>query len=105
MIRPLVVAAAGLLAALLPAAPAVAHPMPHTVVTLDVHDRSITASLQLPAEDFTLAGGADPASPTAVRAYLLAHFPSAHPDRYAVAVRDRLGVAGRRRADRHRPVP
>ncbi|GIF26606.1 hypothetical protein BJ973_001050 [Actinoplanes tereljensis] len=74
MIRPLVVAAAGVLAALLPVAPADAHPMPHTVVTLDVHDRSVTASLQLPAEDFTLASGADPASPTAVRAYLLQHF-------------------------------
>src|SRR6185436_13733497 len=62
------------LAALLSGTPASAHPMPHSVVTLDVHGSSVTASLQIPATaDFVLAAGVDPASAESVRNYLAAH--------------------------------
>ncbi|MFF3500594.1 HupE/UreJ family protein [Streptomyces sp. NPDC003247] len=46
------------LAALLFAAPpAAAHPMPHSVLLLDVHEASVTAELNLPVGDFSRASG------------------------------------------------
>lgn len=67
-------------ALLLGAPPAAAHPMPHSVVLLDVHETWVTAELQLPAEDFTLASGITlptaelpTRTATSVRAYLTAH--------------------------------
>ncbi|MEU4242654.1 HupE/UreJ family protein [Actinoplanes sp. NPDC026619] len=79
MIRRLALAAAALVAAFLPGAPAAAHPMPHSTVTLDVHDRSVSAELRLPAEDLALAAGSPPTAASSpaggdVRRYLLAHF-------------------------------
>jgi hypothetical protein len=62
---------------LLGAKPAAAHPMPHSVVVLDVHEASVTASLELPAGDLATASGitADlPARADELRAYLAAHF-------------------------------
>ncbi|MFT3862486.1 HupE/UreJ family protein [Micropruina sp.] len=55
--------AAGLLAiagALAAAWPASAHPMPHSVVALSVADSHVTAAIELPLTDLTLAMGSDP---------------------------------------------
>lgn len=70
-------------AALLLGAPsAAAHPMPHSVVRLDVYKASVTARLELPVDDFSRASGIDlnsvepaalPAKATAIRAYLGRH--------------------------------
>ncbi|MEU6378952.1 HupE/UreJ family protein [Streptomyces sp. NPDC046909] len=66
-------------ALLLAAPPAAAHPMPHSVVLLDVHESSVTAELDLPSGDFTTASGIEPTAATvagqsaAVRRYLAAH--------------------------------
>ncbi|MFF3409771.1 HupE/UreJ family protein [Streptomyces sp. NPDC002742] len=69
-------------ALLLGAPPAAAHPMPHSVVRLDVHQASVTARLELPVDDLSRASGIDlnsvepagpPARATAVRAYLRRH--------------------------------
>ncbi|MGC4982785.1 HupE/UreJ family protein [Streptomyces sp. DT193] len=69
-------------ALLLGAPPAAAHPMPHSVVRLDVYKASVTARLELPVDDFSRASGIDltgiepaalPARATAVRAYLGRH--------------------------------
>ncbi|BCY12418.1 HupE/UreJ family protein [Actinoplanes sp. L3-i22] len=74
MIRAGLLAVTGLVALLSGASPASAHPMPHSVVTLDVHGSSVTASLQIPATaDFVLASGVDPGSTERVRDYLAAH--------------------------------
>src|ERR1700712_545187 len=66
------------------AASAQAHPMPHSVVELDVDENSVTATLQLPLDDLGLAVGqqdlnglpdgtlAEPAG--TLRDYLAAHF-------------------------------
>ncbi|MFK4101539.1 HupE/UreJ family protein [Streptomyces sp. NPDC019531] len=66
-------------ALLLAAPPAAAHPMPHSVVMLDVHETSVTAELELPVADFATASGIDLTDTTvagqtgAVRRYLAAH--------------------------------
>ncbi|WP_329250567.1 HupE/UreJ family protein [Streptomyces sp. NBC_01478] len=69
-------------ALLLGASPAAAHPMPHSVVQLDVYKDSVTAQLALPVGDFTTASGIDlntlaatalPARAKAIRTYLAAH--------------------------------
>ncbi|MEU0432553.1 HupE/UreJ family protein [Streptomyces sp. NPDC006290] len=69
-------------ALLLGASPAVAHPMPHSVVQLDVYKASVTARLELPLGDLATASGIDltsiepsalPAKAEAVRAYLGKH--------------------------------
>ena len=67
-------------ALLLGAPPAAAHPMPHSVVLLDVHDTSVTAQLELPVGELGRASGIDlstvgaAALPSAaVRGYLGAH--------------------------------
>jgi hypothetical protein len=41
------------------AAPAAAHPMPHSVVLLDMHPDRVEAELQLPVDDLRLASGLD----------------------------------------------
>jgi len=41
------------------AGPASAHPMPHSVVLLDVHPAGVTAQLELPVDDLALASGID----------------------------------------------
>ncbi|MET9080842.1 HupE/UreJ family protein [Streptomyces sp. NPDC004237] len=46
-------------ALLLAAPPAAAHPMPHSVLLLDVHETSVTAELELPLSDFSRASGID----------------------------------------------
>ncbi|XUL88410.1 HupE/UreJ family protein [Streptomyces galilaeus] len=67
---------------LLGASPAAAHPMPHSVVQLDVYKDSVTARLALPVGDFATASGIDlttvkstalPARSRAIRTYLAAH--------------------------------
>ncbi|MFJ3798397.1 HupE/UreJ family protein [Streptomyces sp. NPDC090088] len=67
---------------LLGASPAAAHPMPHSVVQLDVYQSSVAARLELPVSDFSRASGIDltgttkaqlPSRAAAVRAYLLKH--------------------------------
>ncbi|MET7487212.1 HupE/UreJ family protein [Streptomyces sp. NPDC005538] len=50
-------AVAVLAALLLAAPPAAAHPMPHSVLLLDVHEASVTAELDLPLSDFSRASG------------------------------------------------
>ncbi|WP_405735569.1 HupE/UreJ family protein [Streptomyces sp. NBC_01537] len=69
-------------ALLLGASPAAAHPMPHSVVQLDVYKSSVTAQLELPVGDFATASGIDltsiepsalPAKATAIRTYLGKH--------------------------------
>jgi hypothetical protein len=47
------------LALVMGAAPASAHPMPHSVVLLDVHPDRIEAQVQLPVDDLHLASGFD----------------------------------------------
>ncbi|MFK0158307.1 HupE/UreJ family protein [Streptomyces sp. NPDC090493] len=69
-------------ALLLGASPAAAHPMPHSVVQLDVYRSSVSARLELPVSDFSRASGIDltattnaqlPSRAAAVRTYLLKH--------------------------------
>ncbi|MEU1182887.1 HupE/UreJ family protein [Streptomyces sp. NPDC005820] len=70
-------------ALLLAAPPAAAHPMPHSVLLLDVHETSVTAELQLPVGDFSRASGIAlddsttakqlSARSAAIRRYLAAH--------------------------------
>ncbi|NEC89304.1 HupE/UreJ family protein [Streptomyces sp. SID12501] len=64
------------------ASPAAAHPMPHSVVELDVHQTSVNARLELPTDDFSRASGIDLSKATkttltqqakAVRTYLAEH--------------------------------
>ncbi|MEU9367966.1 HupE/UreJ family protein [Streptomyces avermitilis] len=64
------------------ASPATAHPMPHSVVELDVYEASVSARLELPADDFSRASGTDlsnvtqatlPGKAKAIRAYLGKH--------------------------------
>ncbi|MGY1501127.1 HupE/UreJ family protein [Streptomyces sp. QTS52] len=64
------------------ASPAAAHPMPHSVVELDVYRTSVNARLELPVDDFSRASGIDLSSATettlaqrakAVRTYLAGH--------------------------------
>ncbi|CAL9641998.1 hypothetical protein SUDANB145_06358 [Streptomyces sp. enrichment culture] len=76
-------AVAVLAALLLAAPPSAAHPMPHSVVTLDVHEESVTAELALPVAEFATASGiaVDDSTTSAqlsaraasVRRYLTAH--------------------------------
>ena len=83
-LRMLAAIATAMTAALLLAAPpAVAHPMPHSVLLLDVHETSVTAELELPLSDFSRASGIDldddttarqlSARKAEVRRYLAAH--------------------------------
>jgi hypothetical protein len=67
-------------ALLLGASPAAAHPMPHSVVRLDVYKASVTARLELPVGDFSTASGIDLTSidsaalpAKAIRTYLGRH--------------------------------
>ncbi|WP_217545283.1 HupE/UreJ family protein [Streptomyces sp. GbtcB6] len=70
-------------ALLLAAPPAAAHPMPHSVLQLDVHETSVAAELELPLSDFSRASGIGldedttarqlSARETAIRRYLAAH--------------------------------
>ncbi|WP_433824398.1 HupE/UreJ family protein [Actinoplanes sp. CA-015351] len=66
-------------ALLLGASPAAAHPMPHSVVLLDVHETSVAAALELPLGDLAEASGIDVTAATldaqgdALREYLAAH--------------------------------
>ncbi|MGW0828773.1 hypothetical protein ACWD3C_48395, partial [Streptomyces sp. NPDC002845] len=69
-------------ALLLGASPAAAHPMPHSVVELDVYQASVSARLELPADDFSRASGIDLSDTTqatlsgkaeAIRTYLGKH--------------------------------
>ncbi|MFE1927145.1 HupE/UreJ family protein [Streptomyces asoensis] len=66
-------------ALLIGAPPATAHPMPHSVVRLDVYEHSVSARLEVPVDEFTRASGLGvpektPADRTgAIRAYLAAH--------------------------------
>jgi len=69
-------------ALLLGASPAAAHPMPHSVVQLDVYKASVTARLELPVGDFATASGIDltttesaalPTKAKAIRTYLAQH--------------------------------
>ncbi|MFC8516093.1 HupE/UreJ family protein [Streptomyces sp. NPDC057257] len=70
-------------ALLLAAPPAAAHPMPHSVLLLDVHETSVSAELELPAGDFSRASGITLDDSTtaeelsertpAIRRYLAAH--------------------------------
>ncbi|MFF7445950.1 MULTISPECIES: HupE/UreJ family protein [unclassified Streptomyces] len=66
-------------ALLLGASPAAAHPMPHSVVQLDVYEHAVSARLELPVDDFARASGIDVSEKTltartgAIRAYLVAH--------------------------------
>ncbi|MGW2620711.1 HupE/UreJ family protein [Streptomyces sp. NPDC001500] len=64
------------------ASPAAAHPMPHSVVQLDVYQHSVSARLELPVDDFSRASGIDltrttsaalSARAAAIRAYLGKH--------------------------------
>jgi hypothetical protein len=69
-------------ALLLGASPASAHPMPHSVVELDVYQASVSARLELPTDDFSRASGIDLSDTTqatlsqraeAIRTYLGTH--------------------------------
>jgi hypothetical protein len=64
------------------ASPAAAHPMPHSVVQLDVYQASVTARLELPVDDLSRAAGIDLGDTTpatlsgkaeAIRTYLRKH--------------------------------
>ncbi|MFD9393493.1 HupE/UreJ family protein [Streptomyces sp. NPDC060000] len=64
------------------ASPAAAHPMPHSVVELDVYRASVSARLELPTDDFSRASGTDLSNATqatlsgkakAIRTYLAKH--------------------------------
>ncbi|WP_433200038.1 HupE/UreJ family protein [Dactylosporangium sp. CS-047395] len=52
---------------------AVAHPMPHSIVTLDPRGATVAASLQVPVEDLALASGVGPADLEGLRRYLHDH--------------------------------
>jgi hypothetical protein len=66
-----------------------AHPMPHSVVLLDVDRDSVTAELRVPVGDLEAASGLDPADQPGVRDYLLAHVRPASGGRaWSVAVRN-----------------
>ncbi|MGW2887930.1 HupE/UreJ family protein [Streptomyces griseoruber] len=70
-------------ALLLAAPPAAAHPLPHSVLLLDVHETSVAAELELPVSDFSRASGIAlddsttakqlSARTAAIRRYLAAH--------------------------------
>ncbi|MDR6980782.1 hypothetical protein J2X68_007524 [Streptomyces sp. 3330] len=66
-------------ALLVGASPAAAHPMPHSVVQLDVYEHSVSARLELPVDEFTRAAGIAVSEKTlaartdAIRTYLVAH--------------------------------
>lgn len=69
-------------ALLVGASPAAAHPMPHSVVELDVYQTLVSARLELPADDFSRASGIDlgnatqatlPGKAKAIRTYLGKH--------------------------------
>ncbi|MFG2950967.1 HupE/UreJ family protein [Streptomyces adustus] len=69
-------------ALLIGASPAAAHPMPHSVVELDVHQTAVNARLELPVGEFAVASGIDLSDATratlsrraaAIRAYLGRH--------------------------------
>ena len=101
-------------ALLLGASPAAAHPMPHSVVQLDVYKASVTARLELPVDDFSRASGIDltsiepaalPARATAVRAYLGRHIRPTTLQGRGVAGRYRRAESQPHRADLHRPLP
>jgi hypothetical protein len=67
-------------ALLLGAPPAAAHPMPHSVVLLDVHETSVTAELELPLDDLSRASGLTATSaPDTLRGYLTAHIKPVSP--------------------------
>src|SRR5689334_19503259 len=68
MIRALITALVVTAALLLGASPASAHPMPHSVVLLDVHETSVTAHLELPTGDLDTARKGE-----SIPAYLAAH--------------------------------
>lgn len=83
-------------ALLLGAPPAAAHPMPHSVVILDVHETSVTAHLEIPSADLAVASRADVADPAAMRAYLAGHVKATTTDgaAWTVAIGDTtLGAA------------
>ncbi|MFG3289638.1 HupE/UreJ family protein [Streptomyces sp. NPDC048179] len=64
---------------LLAASPAAAHPMPHSVVELDVYQHSVSVRLELPVGEFSRASGIEPTDRTLgaksdeIRAYLSDH--------------------------------
>ncbi|MFJ8112124.1 HupE/UreJ family protein [Streptomyces sp. NPDC096132] len=63
---------------LLGASPAAAHPMPHSVVQLDVHQHSVSARLEIPIDELSLASGIElnntlSGKAGSVRAYLGEH--------------------------------
>jgi hypothetical protein len=66
-------------ALLVGASPAAAHPMPHSVVQLDVYEHSVSARMELPLDDFARASGIEVSEKTlsartgAIRAYLVQH--------------------------------
>ncbi|GGN00729.1 HupE/UreJ family protein [Streptomyces fuscichromogenes] len=70
-------------ALLLAAPPAAAHPMPHSVLLLDVHETSVSVELELPVSDFSRASGIElddrttarqlAARRAVIRRYLAAH--------------------------------
>ncbi|NNN31345.1 HupE/UreJ family protein [Streptomyces sp. S3(2020)] len=71
-------------ALLLGASPAAAHPMPHSVVQLDVYQHSVSARLELPVDEFSRASGIELSQKTlsaqtgAIRSYLVQHiYPTA----------------------------
>ncbi|WP_053847026.1 HupE/UreJ family protein [Streptomyces sp. NRRL B-24085] len=73
-------------ALLIGASPAAAHPMPHSVVQLDVYEHSVSARLELPVDEFTRAAGIGVSEKTlaartgAIRAYLVQHIRPAAAD-------------------------
>ena len=72
------IAAAVTAALLLGAPPAAAHPMPHSVVLLDVHETEVTAELELPVDELFRASGIDLRTASAlpadeIRTYVAAH--------------------------------
>ncbi|MEV6485939.1 HupE/UreJ family protein [Streptomyces sp. NPDC051576] len=77
------IAAAVTAALLLAAPPAAAHPMPHSVLLLDVHETRVTAELELPVSDFSRASGIDlddrtTAKQLATRKTVIRHYLAAH---------------------------
>lgn len=90
-------AASGCLALLVGAGPASAHPMPHSVVLLDVHPDRVEAELRLPVDDLRIASGLDvlahaeqvTGDPAPLRDYLTAHVrPTSDGVPWAVSVTD-----------------
>ncbi|MFI1995583.1 HupE/UreJ family protein [Actinoplanes sp. NPDC020271] len=86
MPKALIIALVVTAALLFGASPASAHPMPHSVVLLDVHETSVTAHLQIPLGDLTVAGHLDltaatlPARSDTIRDYLSDHIRPATTD-------------------------